>query len=86
MNRMQRKDELGSTTEGTTRSSRTKAHDKQRDVSQNRHEGEATRALLVVTHKLSKSLSVQAVVNQLIRQASDDNNLAYLFCGWAQWL
>ena len=46
-------------------------------------EGEADRALTVVTKKLSKSLSVEAAVNELIQQAMDDKNLALLFAGWA---
>ncbi len=45
--------------------------------------GEADRALTVVKKKLSKSLSVQATVNELIQQATDERNLAVLFCGWA---
>lgn len=45
--------------------------------------GEADRALLVVHKKLSKTLSVQATVNELIAAATDEKNLALLFCGWA---
>ena len=45
--------------------------------------GEADRALTVVSKKLSKSLSVTATVNELIQQATDEKNLALLFCGWA---
>lgn len=45
--------------------------------------GEAERALTVVKKKLSKSLSVTATVNELIQQATDERNLALLFCGWA---
>ena len=45
--------------------------------------GEADRALTVVAKKLSKSLSVVATVNELIQQATDERNLALLFCGWA---
>ena len=45
--------------------------------------GEADRALTVVKKKLSKSLSVQATVNELISAATDERNLAVLFCGWA---
>lgn len=45
--------------------------------------GEADRALTVVSKKLSKSLSVTATVNELIQQATDERNLALLFCGWA---
>ncbi|MCJ1247312.1 Serine/threonine-protein kinase tel1 [Trapelia coarctata] len=45
--------------------------------------GEADRALTVVKKKLSKSLSVTATVNELIQQATDERNLALLFCGWA---
>lgn len=44
---------------------------------------EADRALAIVAKKLSKSLSVEATVNQLIRQAMDERNLAVLYCGWA---
>ncbi|KAK4696525.1 hypothetical protein P7C71_g1403, partial [Lecanoromycetidae sp. Uapishka_2] len=46
-------------------------------------EGEAERALTVVKKKLSKSLSVQATVNELIQMATDERNLAVLFAGWA---
>lgn len=45
--------------------------------------GEADRALTIVKKKLSKSLSVQATVNELISMATDERNLAVLFCGWA---
>lgn len=45
--------------------------------------GEADRALTVVKKKLSRSLSVQATVNELITAATDERNLAVLFCGWA---
>ena len=45
--------------------------------------GEADRALTVVKKKLSKSLSVTATVNELIQMATDERNLAVLFCGWA---
>ena len=42
---------------------------------------EADRALTVVAKKLSKTLSVTATVNELIQQATDDRNLAVLYCG-----
>lgn len=42
---------------------------------------EADRALTVVAKKLGKSLSVEATVNELIQQATDENNLATLYCG-----
>lgn len=45
--------------------------------------GEADRALTVVAKKLSRSLSVVAMVNELIQQATDERNLALLFAGWA---
>ncbi|PGH11261.1 hypothetical protein AJ79_04996 [Helicocarpus griseus UAMH5409] len=44
---------------------------------------EADRALTVVAKKLGKTLSVAATVNELIQQATDDRNLAVLYCGWA---
>ncbi|KAF6844577.1 phosphatidylinositol 3 (ataxia telangiectasia mutated) [Colletotrichum musicola] len=44
---------------------------------------EADRALEVVRKKLSKTLSVTATVNDLINQATDLNNLAVLYSGWA---
>ncbi|KAL1966845.1 hypothetical protein VTN77DRAFT_3810 [Rasamsonia byssochlamydoides] len=44
---------------------------------------EADRALTVVAKKLSKTLSVTATVNELIQQATDERNLALLYCGWA---
>ncbi|RHZ52673.1 DNA-binding protein kinase TEL1 [Aspergillus thermomutatus] len=42
---------------------------------------EADRALTVVAKKLSKTLSVTATVNELIQQATDERNLAVLYCG-----
>lgn len=45
--------------------------------------GEAARALAVVAKKLGRGLSVEAMVNELIRQATDEKNLALLFSGWA---
>lgn len=42
---------------------------------------EADRALTVVAKKLSKTLSVTATVNELIQQATDERNLAALYCG-----
>ena len=42
---------------------------------------EADRALTVVAKKLGKSLSVEATVNELIQQATDEKNLATLYCG-----
>lgn len=44
---------------------------------------EADRALEVVRKKLSKTLSVTAMVNDLINQATDEKNLAVLYAGWA---
>ncbi|KAK1835112.1 hypothetical protein QBC39DRAFT_170782 [Podospora conica] len=44
---------------------------------------EADRALEVVRKKLSKTLSVNATVNDLINQATDERNLAVLYSGWA---
>ncbi|KKY21167.1 putative ataxia telangiectasia mutated [Phaeomoniella chlamydospora] len=44
---------------------------------------EADRALTVVAKKLGKSLSVEATVNELIQAATDERNLAVLYCGWA---
>jgi len=48
--------------------------------------GEADRALTVVKKKLSRSLSVQATVNELIQQATDERTLAVLYCGWAAYV
>ena len=45
--------------------------------------GEADRALSVVEKKLAPGLSVMATVNELIQQATNERNLAVLFCGWA---
>ena len=42
---------------------------------------ETDRALTVVAKKLSKTLSVSATVNELIQQATDERNLAVLYCG-----
>ncbi|KAF2489805.1 hypothetical protein BU16DRAFT_566907 [Lophium mytilinum] len=48
--------------------------------------GEAGRALSVVEKKLSKTLSTAATVNELIQQATDERNLAVLFCGWSAYV
>ena len=48
--------------------------------------GEADRALAVVSKKLTASLSVEATVNELIREATDEKNLAVLYCGWAAYV
>ncbi|KAG0649001.1 Telomere length regulation 1, partial [Hyphodiscus hymeniophilus] len=42
---------------------------------------EAHRALTVISKKLQKTLSVTATVNDLINQATDENNLAVLYSG-----
>lgn len=42
---------------------------------------EADRSLEIVRKKLSKALSVSATVNDLINQATDERNLAVLYCG-----
>ena len=42
---------------------------------------EAHRALTMVNKKLQKTLSVTATVNDLINQATDENNLAVLYSG-----
>ncbi|KAK6521124.1 Serine/threonine-protein kinase tel1 [Arthrobotrys conoides] len=47
---------------------------------------EADRALTVVMKKLSKTLSVQATVNELITEAGDVRNLAVLYGGWAAYV
>jgi ataxia telangiectasia mutated family protein len=47
--------------------------------------GEAGRALSVVEKKLSKTLSTRATVNELIQAATDERNLAVLYCGWSSW-
>ncbi|KAM0183402.1 hypothetical protein ACHAPC_006545 [Botrytis cinerea] len=44
---------------------------------------EADKALTVVNKKLSKTLSVEATVSDLINQARDEKNLAVLYSGWA---
>ncbi|KAJ5678082.1 uncharacterized protein N7477_003715 [Penicillium maclennaniae] len=53
------------------------------DKSSTNEPSEADRALTVVAKKLSKTLSVTATVNELIQQATDEKNLAVLYCGWA---
>ena len=47
---------------------------------------EAGRALAAVEKKLSKTLSKEATVSELIAQATDERNLALLFCGWSAWV
>lgn len=51
------------------------------DKSSTNEPSEADRALTVVAKKLSKTLSVTATVNELIQQATDEKNLAVLYCG-----
>lgn len=51
------------------------------DKSSTNEPSEADRALTVVAKKLSKTLSVAATVNELIQQATDEKNLAVLYCG-----
>ncbi|KAI9720104.1 MAG: Serine/threonine-protein kinase tel1 [Chrysothrix sp. TS-e1954] len=60
-------------------------HKEQEEAKQKDDEsgGEADRALGVVEKKLAPELSVVATVNELIQQATDEKNLALLFCGWA---
>lgn len=53
------------------------------DISDDDEGGEADRALSVVEKKLATGLSVEATVHELIQQATDERNLAVLFCGWA---
>ncbi|KAJ5527329.1 hypothetical protein N7513_011488 [Penicillium frequentans] len=55
------------------------------DQSSTNEPSEADRALTVVAKKLSKTLSVTATVNELIQQATDERNLAMLYCGWASY-
>ncbi|OGE53232.1 hypothetical protein PENARI_c008G12144 [Penicillium arizonense] len=55
------------------------------DTSSRNEPSEADRALTVVAKKLSKTLSVTATVNELIQQATDERNLAVLYCGWASY-
>ncbi|EER38831.1 phosphatidylinositol 3- and 4-kinase [Histoplasma capsulatum H143] len=60
------------------------AHVNESGKSKNPNEpSEADRALTVVAKKLGKTLSVAATVNELIQQATDERNLALLYCGWA---
>ena len=68
----------GSTTSGITTSTR---GEKEREVFN--EPSEADRALTVVSKKLSKGLSVTAMVADLINQATDERNLAVLYSGWA---
>ncbi|KAG6810767.1 hypothetical protein H0H92_010424 [Tricholoma furcatifolium] len=51
------------------------------DMSSGSAEEEADRALSSVLRKLDKSLSVQTVVSQLVREATDVRNLALMFEG-----
>lgn len=43
---------------------------------------DADRALGIVKAKLSKDLSLEHRVNELINEATDFNNLALIFSGW----
>ncbi|KAG5722176.1 Serine/threonine-protein kinase TEL1, partial [Termitomyces sp. T112] len=53
------------------------------DMSSGSAEEAADRALSSVSRKLDKSLSVQTVVSQLVREATDPVNLALMFEGWS---
>ncbi|KAK6351146.1 Serine/threonine-protein kinase tel1 [Orbilia javanica] len=55
-------------------------------TSETTNASEADRALTVVMKKLSKTLSVQATVNELITEAGDVRNLAVLYGGWAAYV
>lgn len=68
----------GSTTSGVTTSTR---GEREKEVFN--EPSEADRALTVVSKKLSKGLSVTAMVADLINQATDERNLAVLYSGWA---
>ena len=48
--------------------------------------GEADRALAVITKKLAANLSVAATVNELIRECTDEQNLAVMYCGWGAYV
>ena len=60
-----------------------KRKEKEKEKREDEGSGEADRALGVVEKKLAAGLSVAATVNELIQQATDEKNLAMLFCGWA---
>lgn len=47
---------------------------------------EAERALNVVKKKLAATLSVEAMVNELIREATDEKNLSAMYAGWAAYI
>ena len=47
----------------------------------NEGSAEAERAIITVTRKLKPSLSTEAVVNDLIREAMSAENLATIYCG-----
>lgn len=72
-------------TDTTTGPNKTPADEVKEVNTEQKEEGEADRALTVVAKKLSKSLSVTATVNELIQQATDEKNLALLYCGWASY-
>ncbi len=76
-------------TNATSISSTSLANDPSGIIAARREEAEpseADRALTVVSKKLGKALSVEATVNELIRQATDERNLAALYCGWAAYV
>ena len=56
------------------------------DMSSGTAEEAADRALSSVSRKLSKSLSVQCAVNELIAEAADVTNLASMFPGWGPFI
>jgi serine-protein kinase ATM len=76
--RIKRMQEAQSETTATTPGPTEEAASKKRDENE---PSEADRALTVVAKKLSKTLSVAATVNELIQQATDERNLAVLYCG-----
>ena len=57
------------------------AADAKKKRGDNAEPSEADRALTIVAKKLSKTLSVTATVNELVQQATDERNLAVLYCG-----
>ena len=87
--RLQDEQQLDLTPVNSTKSTRqshggnTPVNEVKKSTSGDDEVGEADRALSVVEKKLAPGLSVMATVNELIQQATDEKNLAVLFCGWA---
>ena len=47
---------------------------------------DAHRALLGIEDRLSRTISIESQINELIQTARNDENLALMYQGWQPWL